>query len=152
MATDDTDVDAELATEHSRTETEPLEGEPAEADSDIVGGLDENVAGALAYLFGFVTGLVFYLVEDDNEFVRFHAAQSMIALGGIVALSIGVTVMGIFVGMIPAVGWLISLGLSLLSLVLFPIGFVLWLVLLIKAYKGQRYGLPIVGDIAEGWV
>ncbi|TYL37309.1 hypothetical protein CV102_16920 [Natronococcus pandeyae] len=152
MVTEDTNVDTELATEQSQTETGAPETGPADTDSEIVGGLDKNVAGALAYLFGFVTGLIFYLVEDDNEFVRFHAAQSMIVFGGLIAFSFGVTFLQIFLEMIPVVGWMMSLGLALLSLLILPIGFVLWLVLLIKAYRGQRYGLPVVGNIAEGWV
>jgi uncharacterized membrane protein len=115
-------------------------------------GLDENVAGALSYLFGFVTGLVFYFVEDDNEFVRFHAAQSMFTFGGIFALSILLGIIPLFLDFIPVVGWMIGLVFGLTSLLLGPVAFVLWLVLLIKAYKGEMFKLPVVGDMAENYV
>lgn len=120
-----------------------------EADKEATFGLDENDAGALSYLFGFLTGLVFYLVEDDNEFVRFHAAQSTITFGGIFALSILLGFLPMFFEFIPFVGWMVGLLFGLISLLLAPIGFVLWLVLLIKAYKGEMFKLPVVGDMAE---
>lgn len=146
MSTKDADIEAELTDERMEAATKEDEG------SGIVGGLDENVAGALAYLFGFITGLIFYLIEDENEFVRFHAVQSMLVFGGIIAITIGISILQIFLEMIPFVGWIMSVGLALLSMLLAPIGFVLWVVLLIKAYKGQRYSLPVTGDVAERYV
>lgn len=145
MATDDAELKADVTSERTGVTTM----EAGVGETDVVGGLDENVAGALTYLLGFITGLVFYLLEDDNEFVRFHAVQSMMVFGGIIALSIGIGAVQILMETIPLVGWVMSLGLGLLSMLLAPLGFVLWIVLLIKAYKGQRYGLPVVGDVAE---
>jgi len=99
-------------------------------------GLDENVAGALAYGLGWITGLAFLLTERENRFVRFHAMQSTIVFGALCALW--------FVGTsIPPIGWLISF------IIIPPASAGLWLLLLFKAYQGERFKLPYVGDIAE---
>jgi uncharacterized membrane protein len=95
-------------------------------------GLEENVAGFLCYLFGFVTGVVFLIIEKQSRFVKFHAMQSTI------------TFLIIFVILL-LFGWIPVLG------VLFWIGsLILWLLLMIKALRGERYALPIVGKMAEG--
>jgi uncharacterized membrane protein len=99
-------------------------------------GLDENLAGALAYVLGWVTGLAMLLVERENRYVRFHALQSTIVFGVLCVLW--------FVCMaIPFVGWAFS------WFVIPPVSVVLWWLLIYKAYKGQRFKLPIAGDIAE---
>ena len=101
-------------------------------------GLQENVAGLLCYVLGWVSGLVFILLEAENKFVRFHAMQSIIVFGIL-------SIIGIVFGWIPWFGWVIS---SLVGL----LGFVLWIVLMVKAYQGVMYKLPIAGDLAEKWL
>ena len=96
---------------------------------------NQNIMGAVAYLLGFVTGVVLLLVEKQNKFVRFHAMQSTIFSGGLFIVNLGL-------GLIPILGWLVSVLLSMAS-------FVLWLVLMWKAYSGEMYKLPYVGDLAE---
>ncbi|NQT75861.1 MAG: DUF4870 domain-containing protein [Candidatus Omnitrophica bacterium] len=98
-------------------------------------GMQPNMAGLLCYFLGWITGLVFYLVEKKNKFVRFHAMQSLIVFGSLAIINIVLLV-------IPALGILLSILLSLLSLVL-------WILLMIKAYQGEYFKLPIAGDIAE---
>ena len=98
-------------------------------------GIKPNVAALLAYLLGFVTGLIFLLVEKNNKFVRFHALQSVVVFGVIFAAQ------WIF-SFIPGVGIIISGLLSILSVVL-------WIVLMVKGYQGEKYKLPWAGDIAE---
>jgi uncharacterized membrane protein len=97
-------------------------------------GLDENVAGALTYLLGFITGIVFLIVEKDNKFVRFHAMQSTITFGAFFAIYIVLT--------ITLIGAILILPLMLVQLVV-------WVLLMVKAFGGQMYKLPIVGDMAE---
>jgi uncharacterized membrane protein len=97
-------------------------------------GLEQNVAAALSYLVGPITGIVFLIVEKDNKFVRFHAMQSTITFGALFALYIVLT--------ISIVGWVLLLPLTLLELVL-------WIVLMVKAFGGEMFKLPWVGDIAE---
>jgi len=98
-------------------------------------GLQENVAGALCYLFGWVTGLIFFLVEPKNKFVRFHAVQS-------IALTVAIMVVYFVLFIIPVIGWIISALLGIAT-------FILWIILMFKAYQGQMYKLPIVGNFAE---
>lgn len=124
----------------------------ATESAKIAGGLDENVAGLLTYVLGVITGLIFYLIEEENKFVRFHAAQSIIIFGGLIVLSIAITFIQVFLEFIPFVGWIFSLLFGLVWLLIGPIAFVLWIVLMYKAYQGERYKLPIAGDMAEGWV
>ena len=98
-------------------------------------GLDENVEGLLCYVLGWVTGLIFLVLEKENNFVRFHAGQSLVVF-------LGIFVVGIVIGWIPIIGWLISP-------LLFLLGFVLWIILMVKAYQGEKYELPYIGDFVK---
>ena len=97
-------------------------------------GLEENVAGFLCYLFGFITGIVFLVVEKKSSFVKFHAMQSTITF-------LSLFVISLIIGIIPIIGLLVY-PILILSLIL-------WLLLMIKALRGERYSLPIVGKMAE---
>ena len=99
-------------------------------------GMNQNVAGLLCYIAGWVTGLIFFLLEKENRFVRFHAMQSIITFGGLSALSM-------VLSWIPIVGWFFLV--SVLPLV----WLILWILLMIKAYQGEMFKLPVIGDIAE---
>lgn len=129
----------------------------AGGNSDTVGdseatsgsGLEPNVAGALSYLLGPLTGILFYLLEDDDEFVRFHGAQSTIVFGGLFVLSFGLTILLTVLAVIPVIGWIAGALLGLVSLLLAPVAFVLWLFLMYKAYQGTEYELPIAGGYAR---
>ena len=99
-------------------------------------GLEENLAGALAYGLGWITGIFFLVTEPHNKFVRFHAYQSVILFG---ALSIAW-----FVFMaIPPIGWFLDF------IVLPPLSAFLWLLLMFKAYQGEKFKIPVTGDMAE---
>ena len=98
-------------------------------------GMQPNVAGFLCYLFGWVTGLIFFLIEKENKFVRFHAMQSIVTFGGL-------NVVCIVLGFIPVIGWVIIPVIGLLMLVL-------WIVLMVKAFQGEQIKLPLAGEIAE---
>lgn len=109
-------------------------------------GMAENVAGLLCYLFGWVTGLIFYLI-DKRPFVRFHAAQSIVVFGGIHILSV---ILGMFFGVsILAHGWTgFGAGVTLFHL-LHLLAFVLWILLMVKAYQGERFRVPFAADLAD---
>jgi uncharacterized membrane protein len=96
---------------------------------------NDNLMGAAAYLLGFVTGVIFLLVEKQSKFVRFHAMQSTILFGGIFILNIAL-------GFVPVLGWLVGLLLSFAA-------FILWIVCMWKAFQGEMYKAPFVGDMAE---
>ena len=98
-------------------------------------GLEENVAGLLCYVLGWISGLVFIIIEREYKFVRFHAMQSIVVFGAL-------CIVQIVVGWIPFIGWLIALLVSILA-------FILWIVLMVKAYNGEKYKVPWAGDFAE---
>jgi uncharacterized membrane protein len=98
-------------------------------------GFDANVAAALTYLVGFVTGVIFLLVEKDNKFVRFHAMQSTLVFAGIVAIDILLQIVPI-------------LGALVVVFVVIPVSAILWLLLMYKAYQGEEFKLPLVGQMA----
>ena len=97
-------------------------------------GLDENVAGFLCYLLGFITGIFFLVVEKKSSFVKFHARQSTITF-------LSLFVISILLGWIPIIGLLVY-PIWILSLIL-------WLILMVKALRGERYSLPIIGKRIE---
>lgn len=110
-------------------------------------GLAENVAGALCYLFGWITGLILFLI-DKRPYVRFHAVQSIVVFGGLNIISfLLATVFGI--GMI-GLGGFRGLGFSwgVISLVDL-VTFILWILLMVKAYQGERFRVPIAADLGE---
>jgi uncharacterized membrane protein len=98
-------------------------------------GLEENVAGLLCYVLGWVSGIVFFLLEPDNKFIRFHAIQSMIIFG-IITVAAAV------------LRWLPLVGPSVAGVVI-GIGVALWIVLMVKAYQGTKFKIIWAGDIAE---
>ncbi len=99
------------------------------------GKSNDNLMGAVAYLLGFITGIVLLLVEKKSHFVRFHAMQSTILFGGLFIVNIAL-------GFIPLLGWLVGFLISAAA-------FVFWLVLMWKAFSGEMYKVPYVGELAE---
>ena len=117
-------------------------------------GLEENVASAACYVLGWVTGIIFFVVEKDNKTVRFHAMQSILTflplmiLGWIIGIIVGIMTIG--AGLYGAVGiWAI---LSLIVTLIWIVMLLLWLFLMYKAYSGEKFLVPIVGAIAENQV
>ena len=100
---------------------------------------DEKMKGAVAYLLGPITGIILILLEKKNDYIRFHAMQSTLLFGAIFLLNV-------VLGIIPVLGWIIALVISPLVVL---VSFVLWVVLLWKAFSGERYKLPYFGNLAE---
>jgi len=94
---------------------------PAESSGKTATGLPPNVAGMLSYALGWVTGIIFLILERDNEFVRFHALQSIIIFGGI-------TVGMLLLGMVPVVGWILNIVIGFGA-------FTFWVLLMSRAYQ-----------------
>lgn len=119
--------------------------------------LEENIANVLCYLFVWITGIVMFLVEKTNKTVRFHALQSILTFLPLMILGLifswigspsvtyssylGYTIPTGYNPGIPALIWL--------SWAMWVIIFILWLIFIIKAYQGETFKLPIIGDIAE---
>ena len=110
-------------------------------------GMEANVAGLLSYAFGWITGLIFFLIEKENKFVRFHAFQSIVVFGGLCVLQIAI---GIFISAIATMGAgaIIPLFMVINNLVMLAM-LILWILLMVKAYQGEKFKLPIAGDMAE---
>jgi uncharacterized membrane protein len=108
--------------------------------------LAPNVAGALAYVLGPITGIAFFILEKKNQFVRFHAAQSIVVSVIMIAVSIVLSIFSAVLAVIPILGWLVAL---LLSLGLALISFGLWLVLMFMAFSGKQWEVPVAGQFAR---
>lgn len=105
---------------------------PQEASST---GLDPNLAGLLCYLAWFITGIVFIVIEKKNRYVRFHAFQSLAVFGALFVLSVILPVLPLIGG---PLAFLVGVG-----------SLILWILLMVKAYQGERFKLPLAGDWAE---
>ncbi|MGI9066601.1 MAG: DUF4870 domain-containing protein [Pyrinomonadaceae bacterium] len=117
-------------------------------------GLEENVAALLSYVFGWVSGLVFFLIEKDSKLVRFHAMQSILFCVVIAVLGIALWILSfvflVVAAMLPDImGSLIGLLATLLWLVFSFALLIAWILCLVRAYQGQFYKLPVVGNMAE---
>jgi uncharacterized membrane protein len=111
-------------------------GAPAAAIPAQQGGLSETAAGAIAYIT-IIPAIIFLVMEPYNRssFVRFHSWQSIF-------LGVTAAVVHTVLAVIPIIGWLLLLPVSLAFLAL-------WIFVIIKASKGERYKLPFIGNFAE---
>jgi len=128
----------------------PPPGNPHNPGAPATAGLEENIASLLCYVLGWITGLIFFFI-DKRPNVRFHAAQSIVVFGGLsviywIILSVFAT--QIFFGGL-GVGWSLGYTLFMLLRLLF---FVLWILLMVKAYQGVRFRVPIAADLADSLV
>jgi uncharacterized membrane protein len=109
-------------------------------------GMSNNTVGALCYFFGWVTGLIFLLIDPykNDKTIRFHAFQSIFFNVGVIAVYIGFFILG-------AILTVVHLGILMLPLWgLLGLGiFATWIILMVKAYNNQIFKLPIIGDLAS---
>ena len=112
-------------------------------------GLAENVAGGLSYVFGWLTGIIFLLI-DKRPSVRFHAAQSIVVFGAlhIIQIVFGyVFGFGFLFGGGATMGtWAIA---GLVSTVIGLACLILWILLMVKAFQGEKFRVPVAADFAE---
>ena len=116
-------------------QTAPAQPVPPAAAA-VTEGMGENVAGLLCYVLGWLTGIIFLLV-DKRPFVKFHAAQSIVVFGGLHAIHFLLRFTHFFLF---SFGFQALLGLA---------GFVLWIVLMIKALQHEMFRVPLAADIAD---
>lgn len=107
----------------------------ADENKKTVLGVTENLEALLCYALGWLSGLIFLFLEKDNAYVRFHALQALATFGVLHAASFVILIL-------PILGIFLSFVIGIVS-------FVLWIVLMMKAYKGERYKLPVIGDFVE---
>ncbi|HSL54115.1 MAG TPA: DUF4870 domain-containing protein [Pyrinomonadaceae bacterium] len=128
----------------------PVQTAPAKSST----GLDENIAALLSYVFGWLSGLIFFLIEKDSRLVRFHAMQSLLfnVLFGVLAIALWVV---LFIGFLIAsqISGALTTLLSLVSVLIWVVLFIAivvgWIMCLIKAFQGQYFKLPVIGNFAE---
>ncbi len=123
-----------MDTPSSQPGNQPSTQQPSNQPSGKSSGLQPNIAGALAYVFGLVSGIIIYLISKD-KFARFHALQSIM-------LSLAIYLLNYSVGFLLMPAYRLQSLVSLAALILF-------IFLIVKAYQGQKYKLPVIGDIAE---
>ncbi len=109
-------------------------------------GLDANVAGALAYIP--IIAIVFLVIEKGSRFVKFHAVQSLLLCLAWIVLWFGLTMVGLVASRLPF-GFVINILLLFVNLAVMFGGFALWIIAVIKAFQGQQWKMPYIGDIAE---
>jgi len=111
-------------------------------------GLEENLASALCYVLGLLTGVLFLVLEpyNRNRAIRFHAFQSIFLHIAAIAVYLGLMMVIGMLHFIPFVG-------TFLGLILYPVAsfgfFIVWLLLMYKTYNRERWVLPIIGELAE---
>ncbi|MGH9357491.1 MAG: DUF4870 domain-containing protein [Terriglobia bacterium] len=112
------------------------------------GGMPSNVAAMLAYLLGFITGIIFLVIEPykRDRFVRFHAFQSIFLSAAYILVALVWSIISGLVFTVSAFGlWhVVYIGWAVIRLGFF----VLWILLMYKAYNKERYMLPVTGPLA----
>jgi uncharacterized membrane protein len=120
---------------------------PAKPESESSTGMSSNVAGLLCYVAGWITGIVFAVLEKKSRFVKFHAWQSILTFGALTVVQIILSILGAI-----AVGTL-SFGLwqfaHVLGIIVWVITVALWIVLMLLAYQGKMWKVPLAGNWAE---
>ena len=111
-------------------------------------GLDRNIAAALAYLAGPVSGLLIMVLERSSRFVRFHAMQSIVGLGGLWLLAGAFGLLAGLAVFVSATGFFVLLYAAWLT---GGAWIVVWIICLVKAFTGQWWKLPVAGEYAERW-
>jgi uncharacterized membrane protein len=117
---------------------EQLEQERRSIPQDTSVNLEPHVAGLLCYVGAWITGIIFFILEQKNNWIRFHAAQAIVTFGTL-------AIAGLILGWIPFIG-------AFFSTIIGITGFILWILLMVKAYNGERFKVPWAGDIAERMV
>jgi uncharacterized membrane protein len=128
--------------------TTPLGASPGATSSTAVVGMSDNVAGALCYLFGLITGILFLVLApyNQNRNIRFHAFQSIFLNVGWFVVWIAIAFVGIALHVIPILGAVIA---GVLYFALSIGALILWLYMMFKTYNGAKVVLPVVGPMAE---
>jgi uncharacterized membrane protein len=108
-------------------------------------GMRARTAGWLSYLLGWVTGLIFILLEKENRFVRFHAMQSILFFGSLSVLEAVIS----FFEKLFSYSLFPFFGFGVISSVVGLVTFICWIVLMVRASRGMYYKLPVIGDYAD---
>ena len=111
-------------------------------------GMNGRTAALVSYVLWWFTGIIFFLLERKNRFVRFHAAQSLLFFGSV---SIVLTLLH-FLSIIPILGLLLSLPLAFITTIIYVLAVAVWLLMMFQSYRGVYFRLPLFSGYAEGLV
>jgi uncharacterized membrane protein len=111
-------------------------------------GLTDNAAGALCYLFGLITGILFLVLSpyNQNRNIKFHAFQSIFLHVGLIVCWIALTILSLALHVVPIVGTIVSV---VLGFGMWIGALIVWLYMMFKTYNGERIVLPVIGPLAE---
>jgi uncharacterized membrane protein len=112
-------------------------------------GLQSNIAAVLAYLFGWISGIILLIIERNDNFVRFHAMQSVMFSAIIWIATAGLGILIRIFMFVPVVGSIMRVLIGLVEAVIFIASVIFWIILMVKAYHGEWYKIPVIGDAAE---
>lgn len=131
-------------------EVDPLPSEPPPPEHDVIeptsSGLSPVVAAALACLGGWVTGLIFLVVERESRYVRFHAAQAVVGIGGLWAAGVACWVASFLAVFVSATAFRVMMA---VAQAFWVVTILVWAVCLYKAYRGEWWKLPYAGNVAR---
>jgi len=146
-------ANAQFCQKCGQPQPSPVSGPTSRLGQPATGGLSENAAACLSYVLGWLTGIIFFLI-DKRPYVRFHAAQSIVTFGGL-------HILRIVLAMTFGVGWAFGgfgvgygrwggfgIGIALIALIGL-VTLILWIACMVKAMQGERFMVPISGDIAR---
>ena len=132
-------------------EPEPSVGEPQSGPAaNPTGTMQQDAAMIFLSYFG-IFAIIPFLTVKDNDYVRWHAKQGLTFLVATIVVFIGIGMFAAIIGFIPVIGTIFGLLLLLLYPVLGIACFAIWLIALVKAFGGQRWKIPLVGDFSERW-
>ena len=124
-------------------------GAPAPAAAAATpGAMASNVAGLLAYVLGFITGIIFLILEPYNKdkFIRFHAFQSIFFNVAMIVFWIAYTIVSTVLGFVSF--GILGIVMAILGLLIFLGILVYWVFLMYKAYNNEKYMIPYIGKLA----
>ena len=113
---------------------------------------NDKLNAVIAYLFGWISGLIYLAVEKANDYVRFHAAQSIAITGTVTLVSIALRLIRWAFSWIPVLGLVLSILITIMSIVFGLAVLVFWILIMINAGQGRRTKLPFFGDFAENTI
>ncbi len=111
---------------------------------------DDNVLGAVAYVT-IIPAIIFLLLEpyNKNKFIRFHSLQCLLLAASLIVLNTANVILGLVLGSVPFVGWILSMVFTFAIMIG---GLGAWIIAVIKAYNGEEFRLPVIGNIAAQYV
>jgi len=130
------------------TQPPPPSPEPGTAAKSTSTGLPSNVAAAIACI-PLIGGVIFYILEKHDDFVRFYAMQSIIFGGAWLLFNVASQIVYFIFGSIPGIGGILVFFWSLLSALVHIAFLIIWIVVTVKAFTGARWDIPYVGPIAR---